>query len=74
MTKDFTLNQLTRLLYKETTPAESSMLIELVDLCPPLNEKFENLKAGKALLDNISYSPSQKSVENILAYSRVAMA
>jgi hypothetical protein len=74
MKQSFTLNQLTRLLYKETTPEESVMLIELTELCAPLKEQFEEMKMGKKELDKIDLSPSSETVLEILKYSALQTA
>ena len=53
MKQNFTLNQLTRLLYEETTPEETSMLLELTALCTPLGEQFEEMRSNKQILDEL---------------------
>jgi hypothetical protein len=74
MKQNFTLNQLTRLLYKETTPEETAMLLELTALCTPLKEQLEEMRSNKQLLDEFALSPSSRSVQNILAYSSLQTA
>ncbi len=74
MKQNFTLNQLTRLLYKETTPEETAMLLELTALCPPLEEQFEEMRSNKQVLDELVLSPSAESVNTILAYSSLQTA
>ena len=74
MKQNFTLNQLTRLLYEETTPEETSMLLELTELCPPLGEQFEEMRSNKQILDELVLSPSPQSIQNILAYSSLQTA
>lgn len=74
MKQSFTLNQLTRLLYKETTPAETVMLIELTELCAPLKEQFEEMKMGMKELEKTSLSPSSETVLEILKYSALQTA
>ena len=69
MKQNFTLNQLTRLLYNETTPEETAMLLELTDLCAPLKVQFEEMKTGMRQLDEISLSPSSDSILTVLKYS-----
>ena len=74
MKQNFTLNQLTRLLYKETTPEETAMLLELTDLCAPLKVQFEEMKTGMRQLDEISLTPSSDSILNVLKYSALQTA
>ena len=74
MKQNFTLNQLTRLLYKETTPEETAMLLELTELCTPLGEQFEEMRSNKQILDELVLSPSPESVNQILAYSSLQTA
>ena len=74
MKQNFTLNQLTRLLYEETTPEETAMLLEITELCTPLKEQFEEMRSNKQLLDGLVLSPSPQSIQNILAYSSLQTA
>ena len=65
----FTQLQLTRLVYGETTKAETDLLLELVDTLPQIAETYEELKAGRDALGTIPVLPSERTINRILAYS-----
>ncbi len=69
MKHEFTQLQLTRLVYGETTKAETDLLLELVCSVPQMAETYRALKAGKDALGTISLSPSDRVINRILAYS-----
>lgn len=69
MKKDFTQLQLTRLIYGETTKAETDLLLELVDTVPQIANTLEVLKKGKEMLGTERFSPSQKVINALLGYS-----
>jgi len=69
MKHEFTQLQLTRLVYGETTKAETDLLLELVYTVPQMAETFGVLKAGKDALSTIQMSPSDRVINRILAYS-----
>ena len=69
MNKDFTQLQLTRLIYGETTKAESDMLFELVATVPHLAQTLKTLKKGKEALGKERFSPSDQVINSILGYS-----
>ena len=69
MKHEFTQLQLTRLVYGETTKAETDLLLELVCTVPQIAETFGTLKAGKDALGTIQLAPSERVINQILAYS-----
>ena len=69
MKQSFTHLQLTRLVYGETTKAESDMLLELALNIPQVGESLETLRKGKKALGTDRYNPSEKTINRILAYS-----
>ena len=69
MKHEFTQLQLTRLVYGETTKAETDLLLELVYTVPQIAETFGALKAGKDALGTIQLTPSERVINKILAYS-----
>ncbi len=69
MKHDFTPLQLTRLVYGETTKAETDLLLELVSTVPQMAETYGALKAGKDALGTIPVLPSSRTINRILAYS-----
>ncbi len=69
MKHEFTQLQLTRLVYGETSKAETDLLLELVNTVPQIAEAFGVLKAGKKALGTIPMMPTERSINRILAYS-----
>lgn len=69
MKHEFTQLQLTRLVYGETTKAETDLLLELVSTVPQIAESYVALKAGKQALGTIPMMPSERIINRILAYS-----
>jgi hypothetical protein len=70
MKHEFTQLQLTRLVYGETSKAETDLLLELVSTVPQIAEAFGTLKAGKKALGTIPMMvPSERIINRILAYS-----
>ncbi len=69
MNKEFTQLQLTRLVYGETTKAESDMLFELAATVPQIANTLETLKKGKEALGKDRFSPSEKVINFLLGYS-----
>lgn len=69
MKHDFTQLQLTRLVYGETTKAESDMLLELAMTVPQLAGTLETLQKGKEALGNDRWVPSEMVINRILGYS-----
>jgi hypothetical protein len=65
----FTHLQLTRLVYGETTKAETDMLLELALSVPQIAESLADLKRGKEVLGEDRFSPSQRVINRILGYS-----
>lgn len=69
MKQDFTHLQLTRLVYGETTKAETDMLLELAVTVPQIAASLETLKKGKEALGKDRFSPSDMVINRILGYS-----
>jgi hypothetical protein len=69
MKHEFTHLQLTRLVYGETTKAESDMLLELAQTVPQIAKSLETLKEGKEALGRDRFSPSEMVINRILGYS-----
>jgi len=69
MKHEFTQLQLTRLVYGETTKAETDLLLELISSVPQIAETYGALKAGKDALGTIPMLPSSRTINRILAYS-----
>ena len=69
MKHNFTQLQLTRLVYGETTKAETDMLLELADSVPQVAASLRELKRGRAALGEDRFAPSDLVINRILAYS-----
>ena len=69
MKQNFTYLQLTRLVYGETTKAETDMLLELAGTVPQIADSLEILTKGKEALGNDRFSPSDMVINRILGYS-----
>ena len=69
MKHEFTQLQLTRLVYGETTKAETDMLLELVLSVPQMAENLNELTLAKAALGTPQVAPSELVINRILAYS-----
>jgi len=69
MKHEFTQLQLTRLVYGETTKAETDMLLELVLSVPQMAENLNALSTAKNALGTIQMAPSELVIDRIMAYS-----
>ena len=69
MKQNFTYLQLTRLVYGETTKAETDMLLELAGTVPQIANSLEILTKGKEALGKERFSPSDMVINRILGYS-----
>jgi len=68
MQQTFTQNDLLKYLYAETDVIQSFMIEQQMGYDYPLKEDYDNFKKSKDLLNGISLSPPQASVDFILAY------
>ena len=69
MKQKFTQLQLTRLVYGETSKAETDMLLELVVNVPGLAEDLTMLTTAKDALSSVQMAPSDLVINRIMAYS-----
>lgn len=70
MIKTFTQLDLIRFIYNETT-TEQHREIELALLCDnELMEEYKSLKSTVNALAEVSYNPSNSTIETILNYSK----
>ncbi len=69
MKQEFTQLQLTRLVYGETTKAESDLLHELAKSVPQIANTLETLRKGKEALGKDRFSPSERVINSLLGYS-----
>lgn len=70
MTKTFTHDDLIRYIYRETSDAENKELENALLCDPGLSEMYKEIKSIFKNLDGILEEPSQRSVDNILNYSK----
>ena len=70
MTKTFTRNDLIRYIYQETTESEKKEIEQELLLDNRLFEEYKNLAEVSMELDRIDLSPSQKTINKILNFSK----
>ena len=70
MTKTFTENDLIRFLYDELTKNEKQALEQALLTDNDLQNQLENLRAVVGDLNKVQYSPSKRSVNKILEFSK----
>jgi len=70
MTKTFTRNDLIRYIYQETTEREKQKIEQELLLDNKLFEEYKNLAEVSMELDRIDLSPSQKTINKILNFSK----
>ena len=70
---NFTLEDLLRYLYNETSPSQTAEIKAALDADWSLREKLEVLSSARKRLDALKLSPSQQSVDAILNYAEKAV-
>jgi hypothetical protein len=70
MNKNFTFEDLIRYAYNETGFIESVKIRQAIDENPELCENYVQLVNTMHVMDSLLKEPSEKSVENILEYSK----
>jgi len=70
MKHNFTLNHLTRFIYKETSVAESMAIRIALQEDWNLFEEYQELKKANVQLSKVTFNPSSSSIQNILRYSK----
>ena len=70
MTKTFTPNDVLRYLYKETSSIENSELEQALIVRGELLDQYAQLTSIKEQLDKVRITPSDRSIQAILEYSR----
>jgi hypothetical protein len=70
MKQTFTINDLVRFLYHETSIQESMTLANELAENVILKEQFEDLLEGKSSLERGGFTPSSKVLKNIMVHSR----
>jgi hypothetical protein len=70
MTKTFTRNDLIRYIYQETTEREKQKIEQELLLDNKLFEEYKNLAEVSMELDRVELSPSEKTINKILNFSK----
>ena len=70
MTQNYTLNDLVRLVYHETSRLQAEEIKEEMAYDFELAEEYEMLKNAARELPKVTFAPSKKSIDYILNYSR----
>jgi hypothetical protein len=70
MTKTFTRNDLIRYIYQETTEREKKEIEQELLLDNKLFEEYKNLAEVSMELDRVELSPSEKTINKILNFSK----
>ena len=70
MTKTFTRNDLIRYIYQETTEREKQEIEQKLLVDNKLFEEYKNLAEVSMELDRVDLSPSEKTINTILNFSK----
>ncbi len=70
MTKTFTRNDLIRYIYQETTEREKQEIEQKLLVDNKLFEEYKNLAEVSMELDRVDLSPSEKTINKILNFSK----
>ena len=70
MTKTFTHDDLIRYVYNETTTEENHEINDAIACDPVLMEQYSELQKLKAQMDGSMKTPSEKTINSILEYSK----
>jgi hypothetical protein len=70
MTQNYTLNDLVRLVYHETSRTQARELHEEMSHDFELAEEFAMLKNTARELPRVTFAPSKKCIDQILNYSK----
>ena len=73
MIRSLTPIDVLRYVYNETSDKEDKKMQEALVTNESLSDEFVELSKAKALLDKCSYSASDKTLQNILNYSKSQM-
>lgn len=70
---NFTPEDLLQYLYNETSPAKTAEIKAALESDWSLREKFEVLTTAQKRLEALKMSPSQQTINNIMAYAEKAV-
>lgn len=71
MKQNFTLNDLTRFVYRETSETENAQITDALNVDNELYTQLETLETAKAMLPKVTFAPTDRAVNNILRYSQL---
>ena len=69
MDKNFTSNDLVRLLYSEVTPNEATDIRQAMKSDINLREDYNEMREAFVVIPKATFSPSRSAIQNILRYS-----
>lgn len=70
MTRTFTRNDLLMFLYRETSQEETQHIKKALLFDDRLSSDYQEIEQMASLLDEVFSEPSEKSIENVLNYSK----
>lgn len=70
---NFTPEDLLQYLYNETSPAKTAEIKAALESDWSLREKFEVITSAQKRLEALKMSPSQQTINNIMAYAEKAV-
>lgn len=71
MEQNFTLNDLVRFVYHETSETENAQILDAVNSDNELYTQSEELESAKRVLPKVTFAPTRNAVDNILRYSQM---
>ncbi|HEX2683937.1 MAG TPA: hypothetical protein VHL77_08385 [Ferruginibacter sp.] len=71
---NFTPEDLLLYLYNETSPSQTAEIKAALENDWSLREKFEVISSAQKRLEALKLSPSQQTIDNILAYAEKAVS
>ncbi len=69
MQQNFTINDLVKYIYKETSTTESTAIKEALRVDSVLFDNFQDLMSGYIHLPKVTFAPTTMTLQNILGYS-----
>lgn len=70
MKQNFTINDLTRFIYNETSASETIQIATAIHENSTLFAEYRRLNTAKKMLPKATFSPTKSAINNILKYSQ----
>lgn len=70
MQENFTIEDLVRFIYHETSASETMAINEALETDSDLYAEYENLMEGFQKMPRVQFSPSNDTLDSILNYSK----